>query len=239
MSSEQVPNIFAGLFLSKGQYDLFEEVEEEAIDLFGSVSSEDSGQEPDGVRTILIDSTRFRLAVTWATLSEVDLLSLAIGAHRSDQLSREDIQDATDMMGSLFRRAEALFEVQRSVWQIAIAPLTAETMRAHAKSLGSPDVRSGDVHFLSFKPNRAMDTATAEPKISSSELLKNMQAAGDEDSVKSSWAMQASALAMSTAFVFVTPPVGIAMLTYAALRQGNDMDLFSSNADDDGLQGDT
>ena len=41
-----------------------------------------------------------------------------------------------------------------------------------------------------------------------------------------SWAIQASALALSTTFAIVTPPVGIAMFAYAALRQSTAMDLL-------------
>ncbi|MEL6934343.1 MAG: hypothetical protein AAFO17_14845, partial [Pseudomonadota bacterium] len=43
--------------------------------------------------------------------------------------------------------------------------------------------------------------------------------------------LQASALALSTTFVLVTPPVGIAMFTYAVLRQSVDMDLLPRNWD--------
>lgn len=239
MSTDQIPSFFAGLVLTPGQFDLFEEVEEEAIDLFDGIVSFDGvlarkQADPDpSHKTIVIDCGKYRVALAWTFATDWDVLGLGISPTPSVELSQDDIDTGTELMGLLYKRAKALFDRKRTVWQIAMLPLSEPTMRAHAQSITSQDGQGIGQQFLTFEPNRSRNSDKTEPVTSSSNLLKQMQSSAEEveEEEKPSLAMQVSALAISSAFVFVTPPVGVAMLTYAALRQASDMDLYSGGED--------
>ncbi len=235
MSLEKTPTVFVALMLAPEQLDLFEEIEAEAIDIFGDVSDARAHFASRGEDLVFLDHGAMRMALGWSTLPTGDALTLAVGAQPDKVLSREDARVAADMLRKLVGRAEALFDSRHALWQIALLPLQTTTMDNHAGQLRTLDPATGyqgGMPFVTVELDQphAIEQPSAHSK-TAEDYLSGIRAAFEDANDNPSWAMQASALALSTAFTLVTPPIGIAMFTYAALRQGKDMDLLPRNID--------
>ena len=85
--------------------------------------------------------------------------------------------------------------------------------------------------FLMVDPEQAPSPDLGTDDHINHDQLPERHEAMDVEEADPSWVIQASALALSTTFVLVTPPVGLAMFTYAALRQGTAMDLIPRSLD--------
>jgi len=235
MKPDQTPTVFVALMLAPDQFDLFDEIEAEAIDILDENTMPGGCKLMDDDELVVLDRDHIRIAMAWSTLPNgEDALTLAVGARHDLMLPGKEARKAADMMRQLVQRAEALFDVHRSLWQIALLPLNDETMRSHAKLLSNMSTETafhGGVPFITFEPDAPKSEETNLPDKSTDDFLTGIVTAMNEANEEPSWAMQASALALSTAFVLVTPPVGIAMFAYAALRQGKDMDLVPQTTD--------
>ena len=229
MTDAQTPTVFVALMLAPGQFGLFEEIEDEAAEVLDERPTSRAGRIADGDDLVLLDRDNLRLALAWSALPSGEALTLAIGAQPDRMLGRDEAREAATLLRDLVQRAEALFEVQQSLWQIALLPLTSETMDDHALRLSLLDPEGSyqtQLGAITIDPDQIHARPRVERKgTSAGDVLAEIRAAVGTDEAPS-WAMQASALALSTAFAIVTPPVGIAMLTYAALRQGTDMNLL-------------
>jgi hypothetical protein len=225
MRPDQVPTLFVALVLVPDQFELFEEIGAEAIDIFDEDASVSSSVVSGGKQLILLDRDHMRMALAWTATPAGDVLSLAIGAVPGQSISADAARMAADMLRELESRASALFEVRRALWQITLLPLDAAALKNHARQQGIFDPRVGNQvgsPFFTVEPDRKPVAVAARSRKASRDLL----AAAMPKLAEANWTKQASALALSTTFVLVTPPVGIAMLAYAALRQGKDMDLL-------------
>ena len=228
MSLNQIPAVFVALFLTPNQFDLFDEVKAEAVD----VLEEWSGIRPELTSTsddtFFLDWDSIRVGLSWTTLPAGDVLTLAIGTLPSRRLTHEQAEEIGDKLRKITSCAEALFEVNRSLWQITSMPLTLGCIRNHKESLLELDLSSGSaarLSFFAFEPNELEYLGERGSNISEN-MPVEAEIATSEEIDESGWALQMSALALSTAFVLVTPPVGVAMFTYAALRQTTNMDLL-------------
>ena len=225
MSLKQTPTVFAALLLSTNQFDLFDEIAAEAVDIIDEFGFEHSGLVHAGKRLIFLEVGPIRFALGWSSLKSGDVLTLAIGSRGKYALSVEEAHVAGKMLRELVSRSDALFEVMRPYWQIAVLPLDAESMEQHAlqlSKLSSKGRQHQSQQFISVDP-KSLDRHDADAhEVTTQDIIER-----DAPSLP----LQASALALSTTFVLVTPPVGIAMFTYAVLRQSVDMDLLPRNWD--------
>lgn len=229
MKPDQVPTVFVALLLEDGQHDLFEEIKEEASIVLGEWDIEKLSGTRDGERLMYLDGDCLRLTLSWQTLPLGDVLTVAVGAQPDRVVPADQARGAADMLRDLVQRAEALFEVHRALWQISTLPLNANALARHGDQLGTLE-RDYSSHsnppFISFEPRPCQIGARASNQDQGEGLLSNFLTAIDAANEEPSWAMQASALAVSTTFVLVAPPVGVALFTYAALRQGSEMELL-------------
>jgi len=227
----QIPTVFVALRLTDNQVDLFGEIEIEARDILGDRPCLRSNAEARIDDLILLDCEHVRMALGWSALETGDVLTLAVGARPDHPFPSEQARDAADFLRDLVSRAEALFEVEQSLWQIASVPLSADAIGDHAAQLSGVKKASPGAPFLTFEPDQKPRAEERSEDRSAGDFLTGIRDALNEANEEPSWAMQLSALALSSTFVLVTPPVGIAMFTYAALRQGTDMDLLPRNLD--------
>lgn len=232
MSPNKTPTIFVALRLTPDQFGLFEEVEAEGIDVLNQFADPSSVRATRHKRGVLIDRGCIRIALGWMASPDGDALTLAVGLN-PEQNKHSDIKDqAVAIFRELVARAEALLEIDQALWQIAALPLTEDSMGKHTDQLESfwsnADQGAGSP-FVTFRPEKAREPVAV--RATQQTLPAQGFTAENPETVEPSWAMQASALTLSTAFVLVTPPVGIAMFTYAVLRQGKSMDLLPRNLD--------
>lgn len=231
MNPDITPTVFVALSLTPNQFCLFEELEVEAVDVLNERIVARSVVHTDRCESVFLDSERIRLALSWSSLVDSDVLTLAMGPRSDPILGTEDARRSAEQLRELVKRGEALFDVGRSVWQISLRPLDEETLRSHAARLeamdGSEDPQ--DSAFVDFNQNELPNPQAPAYFKKATGLFEKLRLSFKAANEEPSWAMQASALALSSTFVLVTPPVGIAMFTYAALRQGTDMDLLPRN----------
>ncbi len=222
--TQQPPTVFVALMLAPGQADLFDEIEAEAADLLSDRVASREARIAEGNDLVLLDRDNLRLGLGWASLPSGDALTLAIGAPPGAPLDDKDAREAATLLRDVAQCAEALFDVRQTLWQVAQIPLSADSMDDHATRLAlfDPDAKYAsnpifiEAEATQRKPrSKKGDNDNIDVLSSLREII--------EGSERPSWALQASALAMSTAFALVTPPVGIAMLTYTALRQSEDL----------------
>ena len=221
---QQPPTVFVALMLAPNQADLFDEIEAEATDILSSRAATHEARHVEGNDLVLLDRDNLRLGLGWAKLPSGDALTLAIGAPPNATLGDKDSRDAAALLRDVAQCAEALFDVNQTLWQVAQIPLSRQSMDDHATRLAlfDPDAQyASDLIFIEASASQyrppAQDTDASHVDV----LSELREILGGQE--RPSWALQASALAMSTAFALVAPPVGIAMLTYTALRQSEDM----------------
>ena len=220
MNPEQTPTVFVAILIAPDQFDLFSEILFEAIDVLDEHTHPMSGVISSQDDLVILDRDCLRMALGWSTVSSGDVLTLSVGTRPEQKTPDQGARFAADMLQKIVKRAEALFEVQRSLWQVAMLPLTPKTIKAHANQL---EIMGSEIRYQIGTPFVQVDLDDApEP----SDLAMH-----EPEEADPSWVIQASALALSTTFVLVTPPVGLAMFTYAALRQGAAMDLLPRNID--------
>lgn len=235
MSADQTPTVFVAVLVASNQFDLFSEILSEAIDVLNEHTHPMSGTSSSCQDLVMLDRDNLRMALGWSSVSEGDVLTLAVGTNPDQDMPGQGARFAADMLKQIVARAEALFEVKRTLWQVALMPLNAETIEAHAEQLdimetgiryqvGTPFVRVDLGHSQNAGPDYQGHAANDDGASGSA-------FAPDPSVADPSWVIQASALALSTTFVLVTPPVGLAMFTYAALRQSASMDLIPRNLD--------
>lgn len=232
MSANKTPTIFVALQLTPGQFGLFEEVQLEAVDVLNPSA------DPSALRAfrhdtgVVFDRGCVRIALGWLAFPDGDVLTLAVGLNPDEPKKTDEQNQAVALFREVVARAEALLEIEHSRWQIAAMALTADAIAKHAEQLlalrAEPD-QLADAAFVTFKPEKARAPVT--PPVTTDSPLVEGAAMANAQGDEPSWAMQASALTISTAFVLVTPPVGIAMFTYAVLRQGKSMELLPRNLD--------
>lgn len=232
--NQQPPTVFVALMLAPNQADLFDEIEAEATDLLSQRVASRESRIADGNDLVLLDRDNLRLGLGWASLPSGDALTLAIGAPPTALLSDKDARDAAALLRDVAQCAEALFDVRQTLWQVAQIPLSAESMDDHATRLAlfDPDAKYAS-NPIFIEAEATQRKARPKDKDQGNDPIDVLSSLREivEGSERPSWALQASALAMSTAFALVTPPVGIAMLTYTALRQSED--LFGPAPDTD------
>lgn len=239
MSVEQTPAVFVAVLLAPDQFDLFSEILTEAIDVLDEHTHAMSGTVRSMDDLVLLDRDCLRMGLGWSSVPDGDVLTLSVGARPDQPLPGQGARFAADMLQKLVIRAEALFDVKRTLWQVAMLPLNPKTIAAHAKQL---EIMNSEIRhqigtqFLQLDPNQAHCSASTLPRAEDSAGLAAHHDANDLAEPDPSWVIQASALALSTTFVLVTPPVGLAMFTYAALRQGTAMDLLPRSLDFSGTQ---
>jgi len=237
MRPHQTPTLFVAILLEPDQFGLFEEIEVEAIDILDVERSTSFDRISEKKTLVLIDHDNTRLALGWFRSPMGDTLSIAVGARPGHVMPENDARHAADMARELVTRAEALFAARRAQWQIALLPLNIDAMESHAMQIDTfdpADSYQAGSPFMTVKP----DAKAAAPKpqrvpasIAHLDPTADPRSDLSKTEVDTNWTKQASALALSTTFVLVTPPVGFAMLAYAALRQGKDMDLLPQSLD--------
>ena len=230
LKHDQIPTVLVALMVSPNQFCLFDEIEAEAVDIMGACQT--SSANIKGSRSaVMLDCLNLRVGIAWSRLATGEVLTLSIGSQPGLAPTHDEARQAGDKLRQLVLCSEALFDVKQTLWQVAALPLDANTMAQHVSRIGDLEHSrfQEDAQFYVFEPDQMDgDDAAADP---ASRLLNGTPAGEDAPKDDVSWAMQASALALSSAFVLVTPPVGIAMFTYAALRQGTDMNLLPRNLD--------
>lgn len=233
MNPDYIPTVFVALILTPNQAGLFDEIEAEAVDVLNGKPISRTVMRSKSCDSVFLECEHISLVLSWSTLPEADVLTLAIGPRRARTLHSEEAQASANKLRELVQRGEALFEVSRSIWQITFLPLTDETVRNHAGRLTAilSATHQEDTPFIALRPDDPPNPEPAGFLPKANGLLEKMRASYNTANEEPSWAMQASALALSSTFVLVTPPVGIAMFTYAALRQGTDMDLLPRTLD--------
>ncbi len=229
MSAEQTPAVFVAVLVASNQFDLFSEILTEAIDVLDEHTHAMSGSILSSDELILLDRDCLRMAIAWSHVPAGDVLTLSVGARPDQPLPGQGARFAADMLQQLVLRAEALFDVKRTLWQVAMLPLNQKTIEAHARQL---EIMESEIRyqigtpFLQVDPDQSQESDT----LACHDAMHHEPTTSVEDA-DPSWVIQASALALSTTFVLVTPPVGLAMFTYAALRQGTAMDLLPRHLD--------
>lgn len=234
MKPDQVPTVFVALLLAEGQHDLLEEIKEEASSVLEDCEITKLSEAWDSDDLMVLDGDSLRLTLSWQSQPLGDVLTVAVGAQPDQTLPADQARRAADMLRDLVQRAEALFDVHRALWQIATLPLDAVALARHADQLGTLErdyTSLSNPPFISFEPGPCQNGDQTQKPDQAEGLLGNFLTAIDAANEEPSWAMQASAFAVSTTFVLVAPPVGVALFTYAALRQGSEMDLLPGTAD--------
>ncbi|MEO9896128.1 MAG: hypothetical protein ABJD13_15285 [Paracoccaceae bacterium] len=231
---QQPPTVFVALMLAPNQADLFDEIEAEAADILSNRVASREARSAEGNDLVLLDRDNLRLGLGWASLPSGDALTLAIGAPPGALLEDKDARDAAALLRDVAQCAEALFDVRQTLWQVAQIPLSADSMDDHATRLAlfDPDAKyATNPIFIEAEATQRTSRPKNDDQDNDQGHIDVLSSLRDiiEGTERPSWALQASALAMSTAFAIVTPPVGIAMLTYAVLRQGED--LFGAEPD--------
>ena len=236
MSAEHIPAVFVTALLSPNQYDLFSELLTEAIDVLDEHTHPMSGSTATRDDVVVFDRQCLRMAVSWSTVPAGDVLVLSVGARPEHPFPDKGARFCAEVLEKVLQRASALFEVQRTLWQVVMRPLNNETIDAHAYQLEAMDFETmnsdrqyqTDAQFVRVFPDPAQKD---EDELNS--MVADLSSKSDEGEQEGerNWALQASALALSTTFVLVTPPVGLAMFAYAALRQSTAMDLLPRNLD--------
>ncbi|MEP0954125.1 MAG: hypothetical protein ABJG96_19510 [Paracoccaceae bacterium] len=225
---QQPPTVFVALMLAPNQADLFDEIEAEATDILSNRAASHEARHAQRDDLVMLDRDNLRLGLGWATLPSGDALTLAIGAPPNAALSDKDARDAAALLRDVAQCAEALFDVNQTLWQVAQIPLSAKSMDDHTTRLAlfDPDAQyASDLIFIEASASQYRAPANDADTNHVDVLSELRQIIGGHE--RPSWALKASALAMSTAFALVAPPVGIAMLTYTALRQSED--IFGSD----------
>ncbi len=218
MMTHTPPTTFVALQLAPGQFDLFDEILEEAEELLDTLEASRSGSQHDGDDLVFLNRDAVRLGLGWVELPHGDALTLAVGATPDEMLDGDLLRHGAQILRALTTRAEALFDAHQTLWQVAEVPLTAESMDDHATQLALLEHDTARVAPL--QPEEARMVPLRMPARDEAELdvLAGLRAAVEVEEGPSV-AMQMSAFALSTACLIVNPPVGASMLTYAALRQ--------------------
>ncbi len=228
MRPGQTPTVFTTLRLSPGQFGLFEELAAEALEVLNTQPAFFNCTVQGNKALVILDCTNLRVVMNWSEKSEGDVMTLAIGARPKQSLPEAEARLAADILREVLSLAQALFEAEPPLWQVTLLPLTAETIIKHNQQIGSADGKhaAGSQIGSSFM---TIDTQPSMEQQKDSELQQQDVSARSQNTPateQASWAMQTSALALSTTVMLVTPPVGVAMLAYTALRQGTEMDLL-------------
>lgn len=186
----------------------------------------------DGDDLTFFDHDSLRVGLSWLDLPDRAFLILALGAP-PDILPFNPGETTNDVFArALLRMIAPQVEADLVLWQVAQGALIADVLDGVADRLENEGPKvSAPVHVLrpaqmqgpSLAPDmRAPDLPPSENsariKIDHEDVLADLRAVLDED--EPSMQMKLSAYALSTAFIFVTPAVGFAMLTYAILRHG-------------------
>lgn len=226
MGPSQTPTVLVALQLLPGQFDLFEEIAAEAIDVLNTRPAFSDCTVQGDKSLVILDCDRLRFAMNWSDKPGCDVMTLAIGAKPKQSLPEEEARLAADVLREILSLAQALFEADDPFWQLTLLPLTAKTIIKHTQQIDSID-GTLVAKKMAGSPFMTIDT---QPNIEAAEgadlQVQMVDDPGDFSPEPSSWAMQTSALALSTTVMLVTPPVGVAMLAYTALRQGTEMDLL-------------
>lgn len=234
MSAEQTPAVFVAVLLAPDQFDLFSEILTEAIDVLDEHTHVMSGTVSSSPDLVLLDRDSLRMALGWSQVPAGDVLTLSVGARPDQPLPGQGARFAADMLQQLVQRAEALFEFKCTLWQVAMLPLNSDTIDAHAKQLEIMDSEFRyqiGTQFVCVDVDQAEQSESENRSANAPGKFAEQNVAMEPADADPSWVIQASALALSTTFVLVTPPVGLAMFTYAALRQGTGMDLIPRSLD--------
>lgn len=186
----------------------------------------------DGDDLTFFDHDSLRVGLSWLDLPERSFLILALGAP-PDILPFNPGETTNDVFArALLRMIAPQVEADLVLWQVAQGALIADVLDGVADRLEKEEPRlPAAVHVLrpaqmggpSLAPDmRALDLPHAGPEprlhLNEEDVLADLRAVLDE--AEPSMQMKLSAYALSTAFIFVTPAVGFAMLTYAILRHG-------------------
>lgn len=228
MKPQNTPTVFVAMVLAPNQFGLFEEVETEAFDVRQAPPSSRSVLKTETGESIFLEYERVSIVLGWSTLPDSEILTIAVGPRSDTVLPEDEAHVSAKQLRELVQRCEALFEVTKTIWQITFLPLSFDTMRNYADRLQETEKRSehSDTQFIDLDFESVSTPKAPSYMARASGLIETLRTSLKAANAEPSWAMQASALALSSTFVLVTPPVGIAMFTYAALRQGSDMDLL-------------
>lgn len=228
MRPGQTPSVFVTFRLAPGQFDLFEELAAEAIEVLNT-RPPFADCTVQGDRTLIIlDCVHMRFAMNWSERSGADVITISIGAKPKHTLPDAEARLAADVLREILALAEALFDADRPVWQLTSLQMTAETIIKHSQQIGPVEgtlcaTQKAGSPFMTIDTQPSVEAAKRTDLEQQAQMPDNPDLATPE---QSNWAMQTSALALSTTVMLVAPPVGVAMLAYTALRQGTEMNLL-------------
>ena len=194
----------------------------------------------DGDDLTFFDHDSIRVGLSWLKLSDKAYLILALGAH-PDILPFDPTEAIKDVFAKALVRMVAPFADDDVIlWQSARGALVSDildnvaadledagdapafaTSNLQPALLTGPAAANTDAAISHLKNKQ--DRARALPRSDQDVLAELRAVVYQTNAPQPSMQMKLSAYALSTAFVFVTPSVGLAMLTYAVLRHGEDL----------------
>ncbi len=187
----------------------------------------------DGDDLMFFDHDGIRVGLSWVALPQQSFLILALGAH-PDVVPFHHSSAANEVFARALIKVIALGAASETVlWQTLEGKLNQDLLDQVAEHLEDshvppvpPQRQLADPLVsgpISVAPLRAPQRTPIQPRRASKptpkdDVLADLRAAIAIEEDPPSMQMKLSAYALSGAFVFVTPVMGVAMLTYSVLR---------------------